>query len=66
MGALPKQKITRRRRGNRRAHQALKVPQLQPCPNCGALAPSHVVCQACGYYRGTDVAGLDRPNLKYR
>ncbi len=66
MGALPKQKITRRRRGNRRAHQSLKVPQLQPCSDCDYLVPSHVVCQACGYYRGTNVVALDRPNVKYR
>ena len=66
MGALPKQKITSRRRGNRRAHHALKVPQLQQCLDCDYLVPSHAVCQACGYYRGTNVVALDRPNVKYR
>ncbi len=66
MGALPKQRITRRRRGNRRAHHALTPRQMQHCHNCNALVPSHVVCSACGYYRRTDVAQLERPNLKYR
>ncbi len=66
MGALPKQRITRRRRRNKRSHHSLTKPQLQPCSNCGALALSHVVCSACGYYRRTDVMELEQPNLKYR
>jgi len=34
MGALPKQRTSHARQGDRRAHQALKLPQLVACPNC--------------------------------
>ncbi|HZB96443.1 MAG TPA: 50S ribosomal protein L32, partial [Herpetosiphonaceae bacterium] len=35
MGAVPKRKVSRHRRGNRRRHQYLTAPQLTKCPNCG-------------------------------
>jgi large subunit ribosomal protein L32 len=37
MGGLPKKKVSRRRRGNRRAHDHIKVPPLSECPQCKAL-----------------------------
>jgi large subunit ribosomal protein L32 len=55
MGGLPKKKVSRRRRGNRRAHDHIKVPPLSECPQCKALKPTHRVCPACGTYNGHQV-----------
>ena len=53
--AVPKSKITPSRRGQRRAHDALKKVQYKECPSCGELTLSHQVCRACGHYRGREV-----------
>ena len=56
MGALPKRKISRVRRDRRRAHYLrLKMPQMVPCEQCGALHLSHHVCLKCGTYNGVQV-----------
>lgn len=55
MGALPKHKVSRHQRGNRRRHQVLKAPDLTRCSNCGALMMHHRVCKACGFYRGRQI-----------
>jgi len=52
MGAVPKTKVSRHRRGNRRQHQRIAMPTLVPCTRCGALMRAHYVCKSCGYYRG--------------
>ena len=62
MGALPKQRISRHRQGNRRAHIRLKVPALVPCRSCNELKMAHHVCPNCGVYRGRQVIVIeDRP-----
>lgn len=60
MGAVPKTKVSRHRRGNRRQHQRLDEPTLVPCPRCGQLRRAHYVCKACGTYRGRQVVELKR------
>ncbi len=55
MGALPKRKVSRHRRGNRRQHLALTAPTLVPCPRCGKLMRAHHTCKACGTYKGRQV-----------
>ncbi|GAB4215887.1 MAG: 50S ribosomal protein L32 [Roseiflexaceae bacterium] len=55
MGAVPKSKVSRHRRGNRRQHQRLEAPTLVPCEQCGELKRAHYVCKACGTYRGRQV-----------
>ncbi len=55
MGALPKRKVSRHRRGNRRQHLALTAPTLVTCPECGSLMRAHVACKACGTYKGRQV-----------
>ena len=55
MGAVPKRRISSRRRRNRRSHWKLTAPQLVTCPQCGAPVRPHHVCLACGTYRGTQV-----------
>ncbi|NDY42179.1 50S ribosomal protein L32 [Dissulfurirhabdus thermomarina] len=50
--AVPKRKISRSRRGNRRSHDRLRVRSLSPCPQCTEPRPPHRVCPHCGAYRG--------------
>jgi large subunit ribosomal protein L32 len=52
VGAVPKSKISRHRRGNRRRHQFLTAPVLVTCPNCGSKMRAHRVCKDCGTYKG--------------
>ena len=47
---VPKSKITRSKRGLRRAHDGIISRQYGECSNCGELKLSHHVCGACGYY----------------
>jgi large subunit ribosomal protein L32 len=55
MGAVPKSKISNRRRKNKRSHHALTPPNLMDCPQCGAKKLPHRVCLNCGHYRGVQV-----------
>ena len=58
MGAVPKKKIPRRRRNNRRSHIHATLPQLGPCPQCRQLKPTHRVCPYCGTYNGRQVLAV--------
>jgi len=55
MGATPKQRISRKRRGDRRSQQHLKPFQLVECPQCHNPRQPHHVCPICGTYRGRQV-----------
>ena len=55
MGATPKQRISRKRRGDRRSHQHLPALQLVECPQCHNPRLPHHVCPICGTYRGREV-----------
>lgn len=55
MGALPKQRVSKARRGRRRSHYRLELPQLVPCPNCKEMMVSHHACANCGKYRGRQI-----------
>lgn len=58
MGAVPKTKVSRHRRGNRRQHQRLDAPTLVSCTRCGHLMRAHYVCKNCGTYRGRQVLDI--------
>jgi large subunit ribosomal protein L32 len=62
MGAVPKTKVSRHRRGNRRQHQRIDPPTLVVCPQCSALMRAHRVCKNCGTYRGRQVIELASEN----
>ncbi len=49
--AVPKKKTSQARRDKRRAHHAVKGPNLVGCPNCGEPRLPHRVCPECGYYK---------------
>ncbi|MCR9246807.1 MAG: 50S ribosomal protein L32 [bacterium] len=53
--AVPKRKISRAHRGNRRSHLSLQRTQLVRCTNCGAMIRPHTICKACGHYRGRQI-----------
>ncbi|WP_422366495.1 50S ribosomal protein L32 [Pelagibius sp.] len=57
--AVPKSKISKSRRNQRRAHDALAASNYHECPNCGELKRPHHVCAACGYYDGREVADAE-------
>ena len=54
--AVPKKKISKSRRNQRRAHDALPSSNYAECSNCGELKRPHHVCAACGHYDGREVA----------
>jgi len=53
--AVPKQRKTKSRQGQRRQHLYLKRPALGKCPKCGKPVRPHTVCQNCGYYKGAEI-----------
>ena len=55
MGALPKRKLGKGRKGRRRSHHALTARKLVSCPKCHALRLPHQVCPSCGSSKGIDV-----------
>ncbi|MFP4321533.1 MAG: 50S ribosomal protein L32 [Anaerolineales bacterium] len=59
MGPLPKRKVSRRRKRNRRSHDALGQRHLVRCENCDAWTPAHHVCKECGTYNGHTVFIID-------
>ncbi len=52
---VPKQRTSKRRRDIRRAHDALELPSLNPCPQCRQPRLPHRVCPNCGSYKGREV-----------
>lgn len=58
MGATPKQRISRKRRGDRRSQQHLKPMHLVECPQCHNPRQPHHVCPSCGTYRGRQVIAV--------
>ena len=52
MGALPKKKTSKARKGERRSHLRIKVPHLVRCAQCRNLRLTHHACPICGYYSG--------------
>jgi large subunit ribosomal protein L32 len=55
MGALPKQRVSHARQGERRSHHHLTLPQLVACPQCRTPRLAHHACPNCGTYRGRQV-----------
>ena len=55
MGALPKQRTSHARQGERRSHHHLDLPQLVACPQCKKPRLAHHACPNCGTYRGRQI-----------
>ncbi len=58
MGALPKRKLGKGRKGRRRSHLALQAANLVPCPKCHEMRLPHQVCPSCGTYKGIEVLAV--------
>ncbi|MCY4179711.1 MAG: 50S ribosomal protein L32 [Litoreibacter sp.] len=56
--AVQQNKVSKSRRNNRRAHDALVASTRDECPNCGELKRPHHVCGACGYYDDREVVAM--------
>jgi large subunit ribosomal protein L32 len=55
--AVPKKKTSRSVRDMRRSHHALVAnAAVEYCPNCGEPKLRHNLCNACGTYRGRQLA----------
>jgi large subunit ribosomal protein L32 len=59
VGPLPKRKLSRRRKLNRRAHDKLTLNHLVRCEKCNEYKPAHLVCPHCGTYNGHQVLALE-------
>ena len=57
--AVPKKKISKSRRNQRRSHDALRPKVYGECANCGELKLPHHICASCGYYGGRDVMEIE-------
>ncbi len=64
MGALPKRKIAKARRGKRRSHIGLSSPPRDLCPQCHSPKLPHHVCPTCGSYGGREVIEIKSPKKK--
>ena len=51
-------KVSKSRRNNRRAHDALVAGNPNECPNCGELKRPHHVCASCGFYGDKEVISM--------
>jgi large subunit ribosomal protein L32 len=53
--ALPKRKISKGRKGRRRANKNAQKPQLVKDPKTGDLVPPHEVNKKTGKYKGKKI-----------
>jgi large subunit ribosomal protein L32 len=56
--AVPKKKTSKSRKGMRRAHDKVEVPNVVYC-ECGEPNLPHRVCSVCGSYKGRQVVSSD-------
>ncbi len=56
--AVPQNRVTPSRRGNRRSHDALTAANPNECTNCGELKRPHHVCASCGHYADREVVAM--------
>ncbi|WP_027363575.1 50S ribosomal protein L32 [Desulfotruncus alcoholivorax] len=52
---VPKRRMSKQRKRQRRANWKIEAPKLVECPQCHALAVPHQVCAGCGYYKGREI-----------
>ena len=58
--AVPKKRTSKRRKGMRRSHDALKFKaNVVECADCGELKLRHHICAACGIYRGRKIVEVE-------
>jgi large subunit ribosomal protein L32 len=50
--ALPKRKISKAKRDQRRTHKKIEAINVAACPQCGEAVLPHHACPSCGSYKG--------------
>lgn len=59
--ANPKRKISKSKRGSRRAQTfKLSAPGIGECPQCHEMKLAHRVCPNCGYYKNKEVISTEK------
>ncbi len=53
--AVPKRKQSKARGRKRRSHDAISLPNVSACPQCGEPKVPHRACPSCGFYKGRQV-----------
>ena len=56
--AVQQNKVSKSRRNNRRAHDALVAGNPNECSNCGELKRPHHICASCGHYGDREVVAM--------
>ena len=64
MGALPKRKTAKSRKGKRRNHQGMAAPVLIDCPQCHSPKRPHHACPTCGNYNGREAVEVKATKAK--
>lgn len=57
--AVPQNKISKSRTGQRRSHDFLVAANPNECANCGELKRPHHVCPSCGFYAAKEVVAMN-------
>ncbi len=57
--AVPKRRISKEKKRQRRANWKLLIPGIVKCSHCGEPIMPHRVCKACGYYDGKQIVKKD-------
>ena len=58
--AVPKRKTSRTNRDKRRTHDRIKIVNIVECSRCHSKKLAHHVCQACGYYKNTEIISQEK------
>lgn len=53
--AVQQRRVSKSRKGMRRAHDHLEIQTTVACKNCGTQKQPHRVCRECGYYKERNV-----------
>lgn len=56
--AVPQNRVSKARKGNRRSHDTLVAGNPNECANCGELKRPHHVCPSCGHYAAREVVAM--------
>jgi large subunit ribosomal protein L32 len=55
---VPKRRVSKARKGERRSHHALSLPKLEECPHCHQPKRMHHACLSCGWYGGREAVQI--------
>jgi large subunit ribosomal protein L32 len=53
--AVPKKKKSKAKKGSRRAHDHISLPNVSNCPQCHEPVLPHHICPGCGTYKGRSI-----------